>query len=106
MLYSFSFRSNASYNFTHVVKGNSYRVHMLYDSYTNSYYMSIDKLVNGAFKRLIQGVRVTTGINILLQFTYLNIGGIWVLPINDETIDDIPNPETIVSGYIFTWVHD
>lgn len=106
MVYAFSFKSNASYNFTHVVQGNSYRVHMIYDRYTDSYYIRIDKLVNGAFTRLLQGVRITTGINILLQYNYLELGGIWVIPISDNTVNDIPNASTIVSGYVFTWIHD
>lgn len=106
MVYAFSFRSNASYNFTHAVQGTSYRVHMIYDRYTDSYYMSIDKLVNGAFKRILQGVRVTTGINILLQYNYLAIGGIWIIPISDDVIDKIPGAATSVSSYIFTWIHD
>lgn len=106
MLYAFSFKSNASYNFTHTIQGTSYRVHLVYDLYTDSYYMHIDKLSNGAFVRLIQGVRVTTGINLLLQYSYLNLGGIWVLPVGDETIRQIPGAATINNGFIFTWEHD
>lgn len=106
MTYSFAFRSNSSYSFTHIVDGTSYRIHVVYDTYTDSYYIDIDKLVNGAFSRLIQGIRVTTGINLLLQYSYLNLGGIWVIPLTDDVFSEIPSAGTIVDRFVFVWEHD
>lgn len=106
MIYSFNFKSNSSYNFVHTVKGTSYKVHFVYDVYTDSYYMSIDKLVNNAFSRVVSSIRVTTGINLLLQYQYLEIGGIWVIPTNDVTRSEIPGASTITNGFTFIWEHE
>lgn len=106
MVYKFDFPSNSSFSFTHLVNKIYYKIHILYDSYTDSYYMNVDKYINNNFVNIINSIKLTTGINLFLQFSYLNLGNFFVIPNTDTQYKYDPKASTIKTNYIILWEHN
>lgn len=104
--YQFNFPTNSSYCFMHVVNGTYLKVHILYDVHTDSYYMNIDKYQNNAFKNIINSIKLVTGIDIFIQYKYLNLGKFFVIPSTDTQYRNDPKASTIQNCYFIIWEHD
>lgn len=106
MLNYLQFTSNKSHNFIHRVNGVSYKIHIRYDAYNSSYYMNIDKNIGGLYTNIISNIRLTTGVNLLLQYQHFNLGDLRLIPYKDTEFDKIPNTDTIVQDYAILWEHN
>lgn len=104
--YQFDFPTNNNYSFIHLANGNYYKLHILYDTLTDSYYMNIDKYIDNKFVNIINSVKLVVGMNLLLQYDYFDIGQIYVIPISDTLYDKDPSAGTIKNGYFILWEHD
>ena len=105
-VYQFEFSSNTNYSFIHLVNGIYHKIHILYDSSTDSYYMNVDKYINNDFVNIINNVRITMGVNVFLQFQYYNLGEFLIIPITDKLYRKDPSSSTIKNGYIILWSHN
>lgn len=104
--YQFDFPSNKSHSFTHLVNGIYYKVHILYDTHTDSYYMNIDKYNNTKFENIINSIRLSTGIDLFIQYRYLNLGKFFVIPATDKQYRNDPKASTIKTNYFILWEHN
>lgn len=106
MTYQFDFPSNTSYSFIHLVNGTYYKIHILYDAHTDSYYMNVDKYENNEFVNIINSINLTTGLDLFLQFKYLGLGSFFIIPATDKQYRNDPRASTIKNSYFIIWEHD
>lgn len=105
MEYALKFTTNKSHNFTHIVNGITYKLHIMYESISDSYYINVDKFTSNKFENIINSVKITTGIDLFSQYSYLGLGRFWVVPVQDSLYSQIPSANTLVLGYIMIWEH-
>lgn len=105
MTYQLTIQTNTNHSFTHFVNGAYLKVHILYDGYTDSYYMNIDRQENGVYKNIVNSIKLVIGVNILEQYSYLNLGDMFLIPATDRLFRDEPNASTINTGYFILWSH-
>lgn len=106
MIYKFDFPTNASFNFTHLVNNVKYKIHILYNSYSNDYYMDIDKFENGSYKNILNSIKVALGVNLFLQYKYLNLGDFYIIPVSSKVQKHEPDAATIKDNYFILWEHN
>lgn len=106
MVIRLSFIDNASYNFTHVVNNNTYRIHVRYDTYSDTYFLNFDKYEKGEYVNIINNIVLTTGMNLLEQFTYYHLGSMYLIPYGDYALNSYPSNKNIVTNYSLLWEHD
>lgn len=104
--YQFDFPTNSSFSFIHLVNNNYFKIHVLYDSFADNYYMNIDKFINGKYVNIINSIKVTTGIDLFLQFRYFNLGKFFIIPTSDSVYNKDPSASTIKNNYFIYWEHD
>jgi hypothetical protein len=105
-VYQFDFPTNSSFSFTHLVNKVYHKIHILYNSADDDYYINVDKFVNGKFENIINSIKLTTGVNLFLQFSYMNLGTFCVIPKTDKLYRNVPKASTIVDGYAIFWEHE
>ena len=101
-----SFSSSNSHNFDEIVNGNSVKLHILYNYYLKTYYINVDIYRDEDYVNIISGLQMTTGTNLLSQWSYLNLGSLELIPMNTKYLDSLPTPETIMENYILVWDYD
>jgi len=106
MVYKIDFPTNTSFNFIHLVNNVRYKFHILYNSYDNTYYMDIDKFENGAYKNILNTIKITTGIDILLQYKYYDLGSMYIVPATSNIYKNEPSAETLKDNYFILWEHN
>lgn len=106
MIYKFDFPTNVSFNFIHLVNNIQHKIHVLYNSYDDTYYMNIDKFEDGKYKNILNSIRVTLGINLFLQYNYYNLGSFFVIPTTSKVYRNDPKASTIKDNYFILWEHN
>lgn len=104
--YQFDFPSNTSFSFIHLVNNVYHKLHILYEVNTDSYYMNIEKYINGKFVEIVNCVKLTLGIDLFMQYRYLNLGKFFIIPATDKLYRKDPSSKTIKSNYFILWEHD
>lgn len=104
--YQITIPTNKNHSFLHFVHGVYLRVHILYDNYTDTYYMNIDKQQNGQYNNVVNSIKLVVGVNILEQYDYLNLGRMFLIPVTDKLYGKEPTADTINTGFFILWSHD
>ena len=100
---SINFKSARPYSFTTDVNGQRIKLHVRYNSYSDTYYLNVDRFINGQYENIINGIPLVTGIDLFLQYPQFNLGELMIIPFKPEYYDKIPNAETIVNNFQILW---
>ena len=101
-----NFKSHKQYSFSTSINSHQFRIHVRYNSYTDSYYFNIDNLVDGKYENIINSVSLVTGVDLFMQHPQLELGVCYIIPMKLELEDKNPTAETLVNNYILLWVED
>lgn len=99
MTKAFQIKTNSAFNFDFTANRVSYRMRVIYNSFSNSYSFDIIQLSD--MKLLLAGITLSTGTNLLSQFGWFRL---WVIPTKPELYGANPTAETIMDFQI--WVED
>ena len=106
MTYKFDFPTNSSFNFVHLVNNVQHKVHILYNSYDDTYYMDIDKFVDGKYINILNSIRLTLGVDLFLQYKYYNLGEFLIIPTTSKVYKSDPKAATIKENFFILWTHN
>ena len=106
MIYKFDFPTNTSFNFVHLVNNVKYKLHILYNSYADDYYMNIDRFENGSYKNILNSIKLSLGMNLFLPYKYLGIGDFYIVPTTSNVWKKEPKAESIKDNYFILWRHN
>lgn len=101
-----TFPTHNSHSFIQIVENTTFKISIVYCPYNDSYVMNVDKLVDGEYIQIINGIALTTGVNLFQPFKYHKLGNMWLFPLTDKSFDKNPSAETLVSDYVILWEHD
>lgn len=104
--FQFDFPTNTSHSFIHLANNVYYKLHILYDVSTDSYYMNVDKFIDGNFVNIINAIKLTVGLNLFLQYSYLNLGNFFIIPYSDKYYYYDPSAASIKDNYFIIWEHE
>lgn len=95
----FQIRTNTSFDFDFNANGNSYRMEVRYNAFSDSYYFNLIRLVG--MIPLLSGITLSTGTNLLSNFDWFKL---YVAPNKPEFYNSNPTSKTIKNFQI--WVED
>ena len=100
---SINFKSACPYSFSTDVNGQRIRLHVRYNSHSDSYYFNVDRFIDGQFENIINSVPLVTGIDLFMQSPQFNLGELMIIPLKPEYYDKTPTAETIVNNFQILW---
>nr|DAY59334.1 MAG TPA: hypothetical protein [Caudoviricetes sp.] len=92
-------KTNTAFNVDFSANGTSYRLEIRYNAFSDSYYFNLIRLMG--MKLLLSGITVSTGTNMLSQFSWFKL---WFCPTKPELYAFNPTSKTIKDFQI--WVED
>lgn len=92
--------TNTSFSTDFNANGTTYRIVILFNTFSNSYYFDLYRL--RGLQLLLAGVTLSTGTNLLSQFPQWF--KLWVVPTEPELYASNPTSETI--GKYQLWIED
>ena len=100
------FKTYKPYNFVMDVNNKRIRIHIRYNSYTDSYYMNVDRLNQGLYENIINSIALVTGVDLFLQHPQFDLGEFWVVPFKTDYYSESPKASTIQNFVIWSVSRD
>lgn len=93
-------RTNTAFTFDFNANGTSYRMEIIYNGFSNSYFFNLYRHKN--MQLLLSGITLSTGTNLLSQFPQWF--RLWVIPTKPELYSENPNAQNIRNFQL--WIED
>ena len=93
-------QTNTAFSVEFTANSVSYRMKVYFNTFSDSYYFDLHRLRD--LKRVLSGITLSTGTNLLSQFPHLF--KLWIVPTKPEFYASNPTSETIRNYQI--WVED
>lgn len=86
----FQIKTTQSFRITFSANGTSYSLVVRYNSFSDSYYFDLTRVLDGV--QLLCGITLSTGTNLLSQFSWFKF---WVVPMRPELYGVNPSAANI-----------
>lgn len=106
MIYTVPFKTNIPYSFTSSAGKNNFKIHIKYSIEDDTYFMDIDLYQNGSYVPIISCLNITIGCDLFMPFQQYELGSLFILPIDNRYIFEVPHADTLVSKYVMVWEHN
>lgn len=105
--YSIPIAQNLPQTFTKFVNGRTVKVAIIYNKSLDNWFLYFAELINDQEIPLVSGLPLVTGVNIIAQFEYKNIGNSFIVYQTDPSVEfDAPQATTLNSKFLYIWNHD
>ena len=106
MIYTVPFKTNTPYSFTSSAGKNSFKIHIKYCISDDTYFMDIDKFINGSYVPIISCLNLTVGCDLFMCFKQHELGYLFIVPTDSRYMYEVPHSDTLVSKFVMVWEHD
>lgn len=96
----FNIQTNTAFNFEFNANGTSYKIEVVFNTFSDSYYFNLYKVQNNIL--LLSGITLSTGTDLLSQFP--NLFKFYVIPTRPELYSVNPSSSNIRGFQL--WVED